>query len=367
MKRTRRSKGITRKGGKFIFSGAYGCAFKPAIKCRDQATRKNGYISKIMNSKYANIELQAVSLLKSIDKDFKYFVYPDEICSPEPHKTNGILACKLSFKHPVALLSPYGGVNLEILPLSTPEDIPELFEGIVNVFSGLELLHTNNYIHNDIKPPNIVASRNSYSGTYSVRIIDFGIMAKITEYVNKPTTKSYVYYPYDIRLLSDTYVPTKENIDEFYYNLSYGNFPIWTYYTNDKETINIKWVLSLWQKMNTDEARLHVVKQCDVYSLGRTIFELYNRLTGHTFVNSTTVNGDVTFLNAQGNETLRKDASLPLFSLVKKMCDPDPFIRIGLTEAKAEFIGLMPAFKAAFGVKPEHNEGGAPTLANLQI
>jgi serine/threonine protein kinase len=339
-----------KRGGKFLYSGTYGCAFKPAIKCRGQHTRKNGHISKIMNAKNGFDEKQMTDrVIKTLNSDFKYFVYPDEICIPEPNVTNGTKNCKLSFNKPISLLSPYGGKDLLSIDLPVRE-IPALFEGLVNLFDGLELLHSNGFIHNDVKPSNTVALRRD-DGTYNVRLIDFGLLVEINKYINNPITSNYAYYPYDIRLLSDKYFPSKDDIKTFYTHMAYNNFPTWFYFTDTEKTINIKWVMSIWEKMKTKEAQEYVVKQCDVYGLGRTILELYYRLTEQEFIKPGKVLGNPRFLNASSSIEFRKNVSLPLFTLIQKMCAPDPFIRIGLAKAKIEFLALLPALKEAFTFK----------------
>jgi hypothetical protein len=50
----------------------------------------------------------------------------------------------------------------------------------------------------------------------------------------------------------------------------------------------------------------------------------------------------------QGSAAMKNNVSLPLFRLVQKMCNPDPFERVSLLEAKAEFVALLPAMKKEF-------------------
>jgi serine/threonine protein kinase len=104
-------------------------------------------------------------------------------------------------------------------------------------------------------------------------------------------------------------------------------------------------------RRKTKDAQEYVVKQCDVYGLGRTILELYYRLTEQEFIKPGKVLGNPRFLNASSSIEFRKNVSLPLFTLIQKMCAPDPFIRIGLAKAKTEFLALLPALKEAFTFK----------------
>ena len=329
------------KGGKFIYSGSYGCAFYPAIKCKGQKTRKNGYISKISDYNSAVSEKQLSSTVQKMNRNFKYFVYPNEICYPEPNLTDGIKNCKLKLKNPVSLLSPYGGVDLYKIKVPF-SDIPALFKGMVNIFDGLLLLHTNYYIHNDVKPLNIVANKMEDS-SYNVRLIDFGLTTFITDFVKNPIVESYQYYPFDIRLLSNTYVPNEKDITIFYSAIARSNFPIWMYYNTDgKKIINIRWALSIFKKfVKEDTALARIAFQCDTFSLGRTIYEVYSRLTGHISRGPNNISGSE-------HLSIKTNVSMPLFSLIRKMCEPDPFTRIGLVAAKAEFVNLLEAFEKHF-------------------
>jgi serine/threonine protein kinase len=343
------------KGGKYIYAGSYGCVFSPAILCKGDATRKNGYISKIMKAEDAIAERKEAEILKRLDNAYEYFLYPDRICEPIADKSNAPENCKLKFsKAPVALMSPFGGVDLRKIQVPFQE-IPALFEGMVNIFDGLELLHANNLIHNDIKPHNIVALKRD-DGSYQVRLIDFGLMHTVDNYLKGEWFHNYPYYPYDVRLLSENYFPKTEDIEEFYLQQEYNQFPMWFYARNDgQQLITKKWVMAMWKKMKGDEARHHVVLELDVFSLGRTLYELYFRLTGQFYV----MGDDEGEVLGQGTAGIKKDVALPLFKLIQKMCNPDPFERVSLLEAKAEFVALLPAIKKAFTpvVVPAANKG----------
>jgi serine/threonine protein kinase len=350
---------LTKKktGGKFIYAGTYGCAFSPAIRCKGATTRKNGYISKIMDPKDAYAEQKEADILRKIDGGFEYFLFPDEICEPEANQSNTPEKCKLKFTAPpVALMSPFGGEDLH--RISVPfHEIPALFEGMVNIFDGLDLLHANNLIHNDLKPLNIVALKRD-DGSYKVRLIDFGLMQTVNNYLRGDWLFNYPYYPYDVRLLSEKYFPKTEDIEEFSLEQEYNQFPMWFYAREDgQQLITKKWVMSMWKKMKGDEARRRVVLELDVFSLGRTLYELYFRLTGHFYV----MGDDEGEVMGQGPEAIKRNVSLPLFRLVQKMCNPDPFERVSLLEAKAEFVALLPAIKKAFtpllAAAPAANKG----------
>lgn len=327
----------TKRGGKFLYSGAYGCSFKPAIKCKGAQTRKNSYISKIMNKTNALDEMARSEFVRKANTQFQYFVYPDELCVPEPEKSNGFDSCDLKFLNQVSLLSPDGGTDLYHLRPAIKE-LPAFFEGLLNVFDGLILLHKNNYIHCDVKPPNIVGQKLP-DNSYKIRLIDFGLSTTVDECIRKPKVDNYAYWPFDFRLLDNTYVPNANDINEFYTAIKWGNFPTWFYYENGKKIISIKWVLSMFKKLLTQNPQT-VVLQCDTFSLGRTIYELYNMATGHISTGHDSILGV-----APNHVTLVKHFTLPLFNLVREMCLPDPFLRIDLVLAREKFAELLPILR----------------------
>lgn len=329
--------GRTKRGGKFLYSGAYGCSFKPAIKCYGSKTRKNGYISKIMSRTNALDEMARSEFVRKANAQFQYFVYPDELCVPEPEKNDGFNSCGLKFLNQVSLLSPDGGTDLYNMRISIKE-LPAVFEGLLNVFDGLIFLHKNNYIHRDVKPPNIVAQKLS-DNSYKIRLIDFGLSTTVDECIHRPKVDNYAYWPFDFRLLDDTYVPNSKDITEFYRAIKWGNFPMWFYHENGEKIISIKWVLIMFKKLLTQNPQT-VVLQCDTFALGRSIYEIYNMATGHIST------GHDSILGADANQvSLAKHFTLPLFNLVKEMCLPDPFLRIDLALARDNFAKLLPILR----------------------
>jgi hypothetical protein len=148
-----------------------------------------------------------------------------------------------------------------------------------------------------------------------------------------------------VRLLSEDYFPDAKDIDDFYEAQEYSQFPTWFYFNTDgNHLITKKWVMSMWKKMKGTAAQQRVVLELDVFSLGRTLYELYHRLTGHFFV----MGDDEGEVMGQGPVAIKNKVSLPLFRLVQKMCNPDPFERVTLQEAKVEFLALLPVIKRAF-------------------
>lgn len=345
MRRTQKRKSRKAKGGKFIYSGAYGCTFSPALKCKGQNTRKNKYISKIINYDEAQKEWAAADKPRTLNKNFKYFVYPDEYCDPDtPNASNEPEKCPLTFKRPVLLQLPYGGVDL--LHLNVPfADIPAFFEGFLNIFDGLAILHANGVAHRDIKPPNIVGQKLN-SGAYNLRLIDFGLSRPFPHLIKYPKTDNYAYWSYDMRYLFDFFNPTKEDIEEFISTMDYLDFPKWIYMDDKGQHIlNMKFGLNLMKQIREggDAAKLHMIAESEVFALGRTLSDAFMINVGYISMTPTAVvKNDMTMPDVD------PALGVAFYQLIQKMCAPDPFNRISLMDAKAGLQALIPLFKKAF-------------------
>lgn len=75
------------KGGKAIGSGAYGCVFKPALKCEGDTSRPDGIVSKLMRKEDAEQEFQLVSdirpRIERIPNNQEYFIIGGTLCQPQ--------------------------------------------------------------------------------------------------------------------------------------------------------------------------------------------------------------------------------------------------------------------------------------------
>jgi len=334
-----------RRGGKFIYSGAYGCTFGPALKCQGSNTRKAGYISKIINSDEAKKEWESSERVRSLNKNFKYFVYPDESCVPaQPNSSNEAKKCPLQLNKPVLLLSPYGGSDLEHIDVPFKE-IPAFFGGFLNIFDGIAFLHKEGIAHNDIKLSNMVGVRRD-NGLYKLRLIDFGLSRSFSHLMKYPKVDNYAYWSYDRRFLYDGYVPNKADIDGFMNSLSYLHFPMWMYKNSDgSNKLNIKFGLNMLKRIGEEgeEAKKTIIKASEVFALGRALYEVCVRKIGYVSVKSGVFAHTTNNKNAVDADVLNA-----LFDLVEIMCKPDPFERCSLEEGRAGLMKLLPLLRKAF-------------------
>jgi hypothetical protein len=193
----------TRKGGKAIGSGGYGCVFFPALKCKNNKNRKINYISKLLLNKYAENEYEEINNLKSIVKNIpnyqKYFLVDNiTICKPNNLSNKdieNINICNSIFEitnnnlneinsklNRFKILNiPYGGIDL--LNIINNKKVP-----IKNINSYLQKLLNNAILpmnklglfHNDIKSQNVLYLDNN------TRLIDWGIsFYSKNKYINK--------------------------------------------------------------------------------------------------------------------------------------------------------------------------------------
>ena len=332
-----------RRGGKFIYSGAYGCTFGPALKCKGKNTRKNGYISKVINSDEAKKEWESSESVRSLNKNFKYFVYPDESCLPAlPNSSNEAKKCPLRLNNPVLLLSPYGGADLEHIQVPFKE-LPAFFEGFLNIMDGISLLHKEKIAHNDIKLSNMVGVRRD-NGVYNLRLIDFGLSRSFSHLIKYPKIDNYSYWSYDRRFLYDGYSPNKADIDAFMNSLSYMNFPTWMYKNADgSNKINIKFGLNMMKRLLDDDgmgAKMTIIKASEVYAVGRALYEACVRKIGYVSLKS-----GVVAHTSNSKNVVDADVLNSLIDLVEIMCRPDPFERCTMEVARERLVKFTQDFK----------------------
>jgi hypothetical protein len=173
---------------------------------------------------------------------------------------------------------------------------------------------------------------------------------------------------------------------EYYAALAWNRaaFPYWAYVQADGSPLDEDWADKIRRRIETrriDTER--IAKGVDVFGLGRTLAEVYTRLTGHIFVRNPGFMGfsprrgkvvarSVNIGNAAAltafHKRLADKVSMPLFKLVAEMIEPDPSIRITAAEALAKYSALLPAIRKEFAdfpaVKrtlPLNDPGDAPT------
>jgi serine/threonine protein kinase len=266
-------------------------------------------------------------------------------------------------KNPFKLVTiPRGGEDLSKLEVP-PEDIYDFFTAFINIFEGLIILHDNHIAHLDVKPANIVAEKNS-DGSYNIRLIDFGWSRKTDTnnvgkmFYDQGVFMNYPYWAYDLRLIDlnqfNTHIgyvstDTPEIItaliteDIRYYNseLKKYNFPI-----SDSKTLNPQLVYILMKKIPQNVPT--VLVNSDVFALGLTLYNIWHRIIGYKLVSIEPVKGvcryaDTFICKIPYLKTRFEEITNNIYTLVLKMCNPDPFTRITMEDAKEEFRTIIEA------------------------
>jgi len=185
----------TRKGGKVVAAGGYGCVFRPAIKCKGTNIKTKG-VSKLLIKKYADNEYNEIQkylpILSTIQNNKDYFIItgitrcePDNLTKED--KINLDTKCSNLTNHGInsnninnslnklGLLNlPDGGINLNTYikqPNLTIKDLITLNNNLILLLkNGLEPMNKKNLFHTDLKAENILFGKDN-----KCRIIDWGL------------------------------------------------------------------------------------------------------------------------------------------------------------------------------------------------
>uniref|UniRef100_A0A6C0KVN9 Protein kinase domain-containing protein n=1 Tax=viral metagenome TaxID=1070528 RepID=A0A6C0KVN9_9ZZZZ len=374
------------RGGKYVFSGAYGCTYRPALKCMGQAAAEPGTISKLMSTREAVREYSQKRILEKVDPEFKFMLYPYKMCIPEQisfnNEENNIDTCTINLgrrnknetkrvkrlSEAQILIYKDGGTDLaHIKP--PPEDYAGFFHGFVYLFTGLVKLGEANVIHFDIKPSNLVGLKQE-NGSYLLRFIDFGLTKRVNDF-NGGTReslylKNYSYWSFELKLLhvavlQRTYILNEEHIEDFYNTLmrERAGFPYWNWFTKDgRYRITTGWVSIMIDDIMSGKISIgSLLVSFDLFALGRTLSEIYYRLTGHRSVGP----DDVRFKSMNSpnqskfneyNVKLKNEISIPFYRLIVKMTNPIFIARPTAREAYEEFQIMLPKIRSIFEEYP---------------
>ncbi len=330
------------RGGKFVASGSAGCIFRPALKCAGSNTRRNGYVSKMGSKKTINDEWITSNTPRRINTESQYFVYPTERCRLGAlNASNEQEKCDVKNIGTEILQLPDGGTDLSKMVVPY-EEIAAFFEGFVNIFDGIALLHSRGYAHRDIKLANMFGIRND-NGTYKLRLIDFGLSDTFNGLDYYPRADNYKYWSYEMRLLSTSYGYSNQDINDFMNTLNYIDIPSWIYRNPDGTSkLSRDFIETLRIKIHSSrDSKLQIIKASEVYALGLALYEAwytktsYISLTGKDVIKSNTTYRDIP-----------DEISQRIFDLVADMSNADPFLRLSLDDAKVRLTRIIPFLTA---------------------
>lgn len=380
------------RGGRYINHGSYGCGFRPALRCEGEATRRRGKFAKLTKKKTAYTEMVAMRTLRPLDPHQRFFLYPETICKPAAYAPEDRIAdCPHDYSNrdeARVIINSKGGLNLAAFQ-PQPGDYPAFFRSLVNIFDGLEILHTGAIGHNDVKLDNIV-TRRMPNGEYHTRLIDFGLMIDAHALRNQAANpehmfykyrrlhRDYIYWGFEIRLVDPRV------IDLFIDNPAAGQ-PVVDHYNSNKlsagvyvpyksfqhpllTTHDVEEIAMHIDTMPMVERFMYISSMSDVLSLGLALAEVYYRLTGHrdrggavleiavadnfgpdarySRIEDATVNYTATA--RVWHATVRDRVSIPLYNLIRQMIHSNVLRRISLVAARAQFLTILPHIQALF-------------------
>ncbi len=377
------------KAGVFLGKGAYGCSYRPAIRCKGNtnAPDKNT-ISKLMRKKEADAEYAQIARLQELDPEQIFSVYATRECaiandlSPQELEENPVEKCSSILAlnkppNPALIQMPYGGreLNYVMRLRGKYEYYFDLIRNYANLFEGLEYFHDNNFVHLDIKYPNVLVTDR-----FEFRFIDFGLSVDLNS--DKPVSPTfmgtnYFVWPFDTRFLhpefEEKYINSltvrdfiqnsiiQQNYDTFFYH--------WYFQFNSKfepvPFLKSELLVDVFRRVKeltpTKQRRL-ICKGADVFAMGRLlgIFMMFLfdfRITSSTHITITNYHtiptiyfSDQTKVNKIN--TFLSQFLMPIGQLITRMVDPDVFRRIKMGEATEIYNSIVESSKEI--LKPEY-------------
>lgn len=235
-----------KKGGKVIASGGFGCVFFPALKCKNNKTRKNKAISKLMTIKHADKEYAEIVSIKTKLKnipDYKRFflVYDiDEPCEPNELTQEDLIQFKekctalpknnITYKNINKSLNqlkilniPYGGIAVDdyLNKHHSYANLYQLNNSLINLLkNGIIQMNQKFIFHCDVKDSNILVDTNEQ---FETRLIDWGLTTSYIPFKNNPLpnvwkNRSIQYnVPFSVILFSDIFINTYTNFIKTHY------------------------------------------------------------------------------------------------------------------------------------------------------
>jgi serine/threonine protein kinase len=269
----------------FVGEGTYGCVFKPPVSCKNNQNKTNTTtVGKVFKSeKEFKKEVDINNIVLRIDPKHKFtlplvdtckinnFTYKDQVnhCRLIDNPYNSIGFSQIIYKD--------GGENLKMV-MNTVKGTPHGFINMLKlmkpVFLGLKQMIAHGYVHQDIKPQNMLYKNNR------VYLIDFGLIntssriyVEDQRYILK---YDYPYYPPEYKLW------VYSNSFTTFYNRVLNNYQFITVVNNKKyNLLNVIQSMGIDIKKELKDAyslsanRYMQPFKVDIFSLGIVLLELY--------------------------------------------------------------------------------------------
>lgn len=294
----------SKNGGKYIYEGSYGCAFYPALPCKQNI--KNKGLGKVFNNiRDFKQEEKIQKIIQKIDPKHEATIPYYGSCrvdinstktSDEVQKCNIISDYGISESSFYQLMFKFGGDDLDKILNEMKKNTIYASNTKTNKYNAIYFdtfittllpilkcilkIAYYGYSHSDIKPPNILYNMQNNH----MYLIDFGLLQKQNYITHNGSILSfkYLYYPpeftimYSLRLgIRDPellYNSILENF-EFYEYENYMTFLDFATYKRKLKTF-ITYALSIsLEKLEKEFLKVYI-KKLDIYSLGMSLAEM---------------------------------------------------------------------------------------------
>lgn len=182
-----------------IGRGGFGCAFYPGLPCVGESEARSGYVSKVMEPRFAETELKEGGFVRDFISDNpsagQYLIIPEPTtCVPDITRD---VASEYGAECPVltgntpplSIWTRYGGRELQKywaetwVPGSRPvPTFVSICRALVDLTeSSLIPLGDSGIVHMDVKPENVVVGIGDRDGEIIVRLIDWGVSINMND------------------------------------------------------------------------------------------------------------------------------------------------------------------------------------------
>jgi serine/threonine protein kinase len=267
----------------FVASGSYGCVFKPHLPCDNTTSRIKGSVGKVFEDpRDFKLELKVIEdIIEKVDPNHEFtlpMLMSCDVNTSKIVKRDNISSCPLmtGLKQKQLIIKD-GGKSLDEL-ISSKSITKTLFLKLVKlslpIMKGIVKLGKHGYIHQDIKPDNILYDK------HKLHLIDFGIVSKLSTHYKKPLRTiykaDYPYFPPEYKLFSKTYKKADEFVADVLQNFMFTM-------TLAGHTLNIPSMMHQELGINFNDELLHLwnttlipsetlALKVDVYQMGMTLF-----------------------------------------------------------------------------------------------
>jgi serine/threonine protein kinase len=272
-----------------IGEGTYGCVFKPVVSCKVKKNIPKDSVGKVFVNYFEyDLEKEIQEKIKIIDPKNNFTVPLYNSCyinkfSQHDKVSNCTLIKKNDYntEYP-QLIYKYGGIDLKNLLKNEKGSIikfMKLFIKFRPILIGIKKMLKYNYIHQDIKPGNILYNKKSKK----LFLIDFGILTNSSHIYTHSNSYAliynYPYYPPEYKLFNFNGSFNK------YYNIVLKNYKFNFIIQNKNinllkiihENIGIDIVNNLktvYDNLNSSK-KIFNPNKVDLFSIGIVILELY--------------------------------------------------------------------------------------------